>query len=63
MCAHNASKHGIGCQAIRTHSDKHTSAHEDIKISLPNLFEGGSLCPPIKNNEIVVPLETPMYCR
>ena len=48
MCAHNVRGHGIGCQAVRTpfsyiYSDKHTRAHEVIKISLPNLSEGGSL--------------------
>ena len=54
MCAHNASGHGIGCQAIRTpyilyiYSDTHTSACEAIKISPPNLSEGGLLHSPIK---------------
>ena len=36
MCAHNASGHGIGCQAVRItciSSDIHTSAREEIKIS------------------------------
>ena len=45
-CAHNANGHGIGCQDVHTHiynSDKHTSAREEIKISPPNLSEGGSL--------------------
>ena len=40
VCAHNVSGHGIGCQAIRTpyiYSDKHTSAHEAIQVSPPNL--------------------------
>ena len=38
MCAHNASGHGIGCQAIHTLIyiyivTKHTSAREAIQIS------------------------------
>ena len=47
MCAHNASGHGIGCQAAHTpyiYSDKHTSACEAMQC---NLSEGGSLCSPI----------------
>ena len=51
VCTHNASGHGIGCQAVRhniyIYSDKHTSAHEEIKISPPNLSEGGLLRSPI----------------
>ena len=50
MCAH-AMQMGmvLVCQAVRTHiyiyiySDKHTGAREEIKISSPNLSEGGSL--------------------
>ena len=53
MCTHNASGHGIGCQAVRIYiyiySDKHTSTREEIKISPPNLSEGGSLRSPIMN--------------
>ena len=43
MCAHNASGHGISCQAVRTLYiyEKHTSAREAIKISPPNLSEEG----------------------
>ena len=52
VCAHNASGHGIGCQAVRTplyiYSDKHTSMREAIKFLPPNLSEGGSLHSPIK---------------
>ena len=51
MFAHNASRHGFGCQAVRTpfiyYSDKHTNAREAIQISPPNLSEGGSLRLPI----------------
>ena len=51
VCAHNASGHGIGCQAVRHHiyiySNKHTSACEEIKISPSSLSEGGSLRSPI----------------
>ena len=50
MCAHNASGHGIGCQAVRTpyiFNDKHTSAREAIQISPLNLSEGVSLRSPI----------------
>ena len=32
---------------IYIYSDEHTSAHEEIKISQPNLSEGGSLRSPI----------------
>ena len=49
-CAHSVSGHGIGCQAVRTpyiYSDKHTSARKEIKISPPNLSEGGLLRSPI----------------
>ena len=50
VCTNNAGGHGIGCQAVRTpyiYSDKHTSMHEEIEISQPNLSEGGSLRSPI----------------
>ena len=46
MCAHNASGHGIGCQAVRTsyiYGDKHSSTLEAIQISPPNFSEGGLL--------------------
>ena len=56
MCTHNASGHGIGCQAVHTHiyiyGDKHTSVYERIEISLPNLSEGGSLRSPINIKHI-----------
>ena len=48
VCTHNASGHGIGCQAVR-YSDKHTNAHDAIQISPPNLSEEGSLRSPILN--------------
>ena len=32
---------------IYIYSDKHTSVHEEIQFSPPNLSEGGSLCSPI----------------
>ena len=50
MCTHNAREHGIGCQAVHTpyiyniYGDKHTSVHDEIEISPPNLSEGGLLC-------------------
>ena len=58
MSVHTQCKsgHGIGCQAVRTpyiYSDKHTSAHEEIKISPPNLSEGGSLHSPIIYTAII----------
>ena len=40
VCAHNASGHATGCQAVRTpyiYSDKHTSAREALQISPPTL--------------------------
>ena len=46
MCTHNASGHGIGCQAI--HIVTNNQENEEIKYSPPNLSEGGSLCSPIR---------------
>ena len=37
---------------IYIYSDKHTSSLEEIKISPPNLFEGGSLHSPITSIHI-----------
>ena len=53
MCTHNASGHGIGCQAvctpyIHTHIVTNIQAREEIKISPPNLSEGGLLRLPIR---------------
>ena len=51
VCAYNVSGHGIGCQAVGTpyiYSNKHTSARKEIKLSPPNLSEGGSLRSPIR---------------
>ena len=63
-CAHtNASGHGIGCQDctyIILYSDKHTSVHEEIEISPPNLSKGGSLRSPIMSVNISVEQPSPL---